>query len=44
MQTPLQLNEALITRTSLTEEGLAEARRKQQESGRRLTDLLLELE
>ena len=44
MQTPLQLNEALIMRTSLTEEGLAEAQRKQQESGRRLTDLLLELE
>ena len=44
MQPPLQLNEALIKQTSLTEEGLAEALRKQEESGKRLTDLLLELE
>jgi general secretion pathway protein E len=44
MQPPLQLNEALIQKTSLTEEGLAEALRKQEESGKRLTDLLLELE
>ena len=36
MQPPLQLNEALIKKTSLTEEGLAEALRKQEESGKRV--------
>ena len=40
----LQLNQALIKTTSLTEEGLAEALLKHEESGKRLTDLLLELE
>ena len=44
MHGPLALNDALLRNTSLTEEGLAQALRKQEESGRRLTELLLELE
>jgi len=42
--TPLQLRSALLQNTSLSEEGLAQALKKQEQSGRRLTDLLLELE
>lgn len=44
MHGPLALNDALLRNTKLTEEGLAQALRKQEESGRRLTELLLELE
>ena len=43
MATP-QLREALLKHTSLSEEGLGQALKKQEQSGRRLTDLLLELE
>jgi general secretion pathway protein E len=42
--TPLLLRSALLQHTSLSEEGLAQALKKQEQSGRRLTDLLLELE
>jgi general secretion pathway protein E len=41
---PLQLRSALLQYTSLTEDGLAQALKKQEQSGRRLTDVLLELE
>jgi general secretion pathway protein E len=41
---PLQLGPALLETTSLSEESLQEALRRQEESGGRLTDLLLELE
>ncbi|MFQ5515636.1 MAG: type II secretion system ATPase GspE [Myxococcota bacterium] len=44
MPIPLQLDEALIERTSLSREALEDALRRQQESGKRLTDLLLELD
>ena len=44
MDSPLQLKEALLKRTSLTEDDLAEALRKQEETGKRLTDLLIELD
>ena len=44
MPAPLRLNAALLEGTSLTEEDLQEALRRQEESGRRLTDLLLEQE
>ena len=44
MSSPLQLKEALLKMTSLSEDDLAEALRKQEETGKRLTDLLLELE
>ena len=44
MATPLQLRQALLQHTSLSEEGLGQALKKQEQSGRRLTDLLLELE
>jgi len=44
MATPLELRSALLQHTSLTEDGLAQALKKQEQSGRRLTDLLLELE
>jgi general secretion pathway protein E len=40
----LKLNEALLENTSLNQAGLEEALRKQEESGKRLTDILLELE
>jgi general secretion pathway protein E len=40
----LQLRQALLQYTSLSEEGLGQALKKQEQSGRRLTDLLLELE
>ena len=41
---PLQLNATLLKETRLTEEDLQQALRKQEESGRRLTDLLLDLD
>ncbi|HTO09759.1 MAG TPA: type II secretion system ATPase GspE [Myxococcota bacterium] len=44
MAAPLQLRSALLEHTSLTEDGLQQALKKQEQSGRRLTDLLLELE
>ncbi len=44
MSAPLQLGPALLQYTSLTEDGLAEAVRRHEESGKRLTDLLLDLE
>ncbi len=44
MPTPVQLRAALLQNTSLSEDGLAQALKKQEQSGRRLTDLLLELE
>ena len=44
MSASLQLNEALLKNTTLTEDGLGQALRKQEETGRRLTDLLLDLE
>jgi general secretion pathway protein E len=44
MTAPMQLGHALIEYTSLSEEGLAEAIKKHEESGKRLTDLLLDLE
>ena len=40
---PFELGPALVRATSLTEEALAEAQRRQEESGKRLTDVLLEL-
>jgi general secretion pathway protein E len=40
----LLLSEALIDNTSLDEETLSEALRRQEESGKRLTDVLLEME
>ena len=44
MPTPAQLRSTLLQNTSLSEDGLAQALKKQEQSGRRLTDLLLELE
>jgi len=44
MATPLELRSALLQHTSLTEDGLQQALKKQEQSGRRLTDVLLELE
>ena len=44
MPTPVQLRSTLLQNTSLSEAGLAQALKKQEQSGRRLTDLLLELE
>ena len=45
MPLPLQqLRECLLANTSLGEEGLAQALSKQEESGKRLIDLLVELE
>jgi general secretion pathway protein E len=41
---PLQLNATLLKETKLTEEDLQQALRKQEETGRRLTDLLLDLD
>jgi general secretion pathway protein E len=41
---PLQLSEALLKYTKLSEEGLGEALKRHEETGRRLTDVLLELE
>jgi general secretion pathway protein E len=41
---PLQLSDALLKYTKLTEEGLGEALKRHEETGRRLTDVLLELE
>jgi general secretion pathway protein E len=41
---PIQLTEALLKYTSLDEQGLAQAMRRHEESGKRLTDVLLELE
>ncbi len=43
MTTPNQLGEALLQTTSLTTEGLEQALREQEESGARLTQVLLEL-
>jgi len=40
----LLLSEALIDNTSIDEEALSEALRRQEESGQRLTDVLLEME
>ena len=44
MAAPLQLAEALLKYTKLSEEGLGEALKRHEETGRRLTDVLLELE
>ncbi len=44
MATPMQLSAALLEGTSLREEALQEALRQQEQSGRRLTELLLESE
>ena len=44
MASPVQLRAALLQHTSLGEADLAQALKKQEQSGRRLTDLLLELE
>ncbi len=44
MSAPIQLNQALLERTSLTEEGLEQALQKQEASGRRITDVLLEMD
>ncbi|MBM4334941.1 MAG: type II secretion system protein GspE [Deltaproteobacteria bacterium] len=44
MASPVQLRAALLQHTSLSESDLAQAMKKQEQSGRRLTDLLLELE
>jgi general secretion pathway protein E len=41
---PLQIASALIGSTSLAEDALAQALRRQEESGRRITELLLELD
>ena len=43
MSTSLELNAALLDATSLTEEELEHALRRQEESGQRLTEVLLEL-
>ena len=43
-EAPLQLGPALLRSTSLSEDDLQEALRKQEESGTRLTQVLLELE
>jgi general secretion pathway protein E len=44
MAAPLELRAVLLKNTSLSEEGLQQALKKQEQSGRRLTDVLLELE
>jgi general secretion pathway protein E len=44
MGSPLQIGQALIEHTSLTSEALATAIQRQEESGQRLTRVLLELE
>ena len=44
MSQRLLLSQALIDNTTLDEEALSEALRRQEESGRRLTDVLLEME
>ena len=44
MPTAVQLRSALLQHTSLSEDGLAQALKKQEQSGRRLSDLLLVLE
>ena len=44
MASPVQLRAALLQHTSLAEADLSQALKKQEQSGRRLTDLLLELE
>ena len=44
MDTSLELRSVLLQHTSLSEEGLQQALKKQEQSGRRLTDVLLELE
>lgn len=44
MPQPLQIASALLGRTSLAEDALAQAMRRQEESGRRITELLLELD
>ena len=44
MAGPLLLHDALLQNTALTEESLAQALKRQEESGRRLTELLLELD
>ncbi len=44
MTTRLQLHSALLGYTSLSEEGLEQALKRQEQSGKRLTDLLLDLE
>jgi len=41
---PLQLSDALLQYTKLSQEGLGEALKRHEETGRRLTDVLLELE
>jgi general secretion pathway protein E len=41
---PLDLRNALLQHTSLSDDGLAQALKKQEQSGQRLTDVLLELE
>src|SRR5262245_51707545 len=44
MAAPLELRSVLLKHTSLSEAGLQQALKKQEQSGRRLTDVLLELE
>ncbi len=44
MRPGIALNDALLSQTSLTREGLEQALRQQETSGHRLTDILLELE